>query len=441
MLRVVICLVATLAATSVGARDLTLSQAAEQMAASDLSFDIIRREGDIAEELVRQAFGQRLPRVALTVDYVETEQEITNNDNTAFVSGKTRYPVTRVTLALNQPIYDRVGWSALPLAEAEGRVQQARAELATSRLLGELVAAFLDVGGTELGVERERSLVAAREQLEDALRTRVDEGAVSSDVLARAQSDTFAAQTDLMEAEMDLSDALFELARLTDTDVTGVQVSVTDLGVAQLQQFTGVFSRERLLELSPEVQVAKAELDVAERRIAQARHAFQPTAQLTLQYQYEDTEGSLFGGGSTVSSFEAGIGAKWTIYEGGIRASRVREVAARRDIAALQLKQAEEIAVSRYNALVAGLERTLGAVSAAQSEVQASDRRLSLVIRSEAEGRATAEDVLEARLRRDRSAIEAQQARLRAVAMQARLYELYGALDIGILSRELSGGA
>jgi outer membrane protein TolC len=191
--------------------------------------------------------------------------------------------------------------------------------------------------------------------------------------------------------------------------------------------------------MSPAIQVARAELDVTERQARVARAAYQPTANLALEFEYEQTEGSLFGGGSTVQSTELGLNVDWSIYEGGVRRSRVREADARVEIANLRLQQITELTERRYDALTAALERSLGSVNAIGAEQAAAGRRLEAAIEQEGAGRIGPQAALEARLRRDSLALQGQIARLRVVQLQAELLALFGALDVDALSQEFRG--
>ncbi len=419
-------------------QQVTLAEASQLMQSTELQFEILDLEADIAAEVIRQARGERLPRVRLSLQYIQTMQEIVNQDNTTFQEGQATYPTTRMTLTIAQPIYDPVRFRALPLARAEEAVVAAQAEAARMELSSLLVASFLDVARAQLEIQQARAIVRARTQLERDLGQLVAAGRADADRQLRAQGDVFAARADLAEAELGLTEALFELHRFTGPDVDGVRYS-RGVGVAELRSFVQTFTPERLDELNPNIQIALAQVDLAERQLHRIRGAYQPTANLTVESEYEQTEGSLFGGGSTVQSTDIGLELSWSIYEGGVRRSQVREAERRLEIANLRLEQARELAVRRYRALVTALERSLEVVgSTSQDQRVAAERVRAAEERVEA-GRGTLEELLEAELRRDTMALRAQAARIRAVQLQAELYALFGALDLETLSRDFAG--
>ncbi len=430
------------AATSVPAagfaQDVTLAEAAALMQGNELQYEILDLEEAVASEVTVQARGERRPRVRLTFSYIQTQQNIVNQDNTAFQEGTSQYPTMNVTLAATQPVYDPVRFRALPLALAEEELIALQADEARIELANLLVSAFLNVARAELRIGQARAVLGARTQLERDLGLLVSAGRADADRQLRAQGDIFASRADLADAELNLAEALFELHRFTGTEVEGVNFR-SGVGVANLRTFQQEFSVDRLDKLNPGIQIARAQLDVAEARLHRIRGAFNPTAQFTLEFEDERTEGSLFGGGSNVQSTELALELNWSVYEGGVRRSQVREAEHQVEIARLRVEQAQELAQRRYQALIRALEQALAVANAnAQDRRVAAERAQNVQEQLDA-GVGTLEQLLEAELRRDTLALRSQSARLRALGYQAELYALFGALDIETLSQDFSG--
>lgn len=426
-------------AVPAAAQTVTLAEAYDRMFSRDVQYQILDLEQDVADEVVRQARGQRLPRVGLSITYIYTQQDIISQDNETFEEGSSVYPTANISFRVSQPLYDPVAWRALPVARAENALIGARAEVARNELSTLLVGAYLDVARAQIALEQARVMIRARTQLERDIALQVDAGRVDADLLLRAQGDLFEARAMQAEREFDLTNALFELYRFTGPDVTGVSYAGGAIGLPNFDALVGTFSAERLAEMAPAIQVARAELDVAERQLHATRAAFQPTANLTLELEYEQTEGSLFGGGSEVATAELGVGMDWQIYEGGIRRSRVREAEARVEIARLRLDQVTDLSQRRYDALTAAIDSALRAAGALGQEQASAQRRLAAAQEQEQAGRIGPEAALEARLRGDTLALQTQIARLRVVQLQAELLALFGALDIDALSRDFRG--
>jgi outer membrane protein len=422
----------------VSAQSVSLAEAARLMAVNETQYRILDLEGAVAQELVRQALGERLPRVRLSVNYVQTQQDIISQDNKTFQLGQSSYPTTTISIALTQPLYDAPRFRALPLAKAEAELVGLQAEAARSELASLLVRSYLGVARAELRQAQARVVLRARTQLNRDMTEMVAAGRMDQGRQLQAQGDVFAAQADLAEADLDLAEALFELRRFTGTDVTGVAAD-GDFGVSEANALRATFSTQRLADMNPAVQVARAESAVAERRLAQVRGAFHPTANLSAQFEREDTQGSLFGGGSVVESLDVGVELGWTLYEGGVRRSQVREFGGRLEIAQLREGQALDMAQRRYDALISALGSSLQVVAATGRDRAAAARRVSDARAEVAAGRVTSDRVLDAELRRDVAALQARSARLRAVEIQSQIMALFGALDIETLSSEFSG--
>ena len=421
------------------AQTVTLAEAYSLMLDNEVQYEILDLEQTVSEELVRQARGERLPRVGLNIEYIQTQQEIVSQDNDTFQEGSSEYPTTRVTFSVRQPLYDPVRWRSLPLARAEAELVTAQAAVAEMDLASRLTGAYLDVARAQIAMEQARILIRARTQLERNLSLQVEAGRIDADALLRAQSDTFEARATEAERELELTSALFDLYRYTGPGIEAVAFGGADVGIAGYNQFLSTFSADRLRDLSPAIQVAQAEIAVAERSLERVRGAFQPTANVTLESQLEQTEGSLFGGGSEVQSTELGLNLEWSIYEGGVRRSQVREAEARVEIANLRLQQVTTLANARYEALTASLQAAQATVSAIASEQGAAQRRLAAAVEQEDAGVTEAGAALEARLRRDTLSLQGQIARLRVIQIQTDILALFGALDIDTLSQDFRG--
>jgi outer membrane protein TolC len=418
---------------------LTLDEAYNQMVSSEVELQILGIEADIATELVRQARGQRYPRVSLSIKFAEVQQQILSSDNTTFETADSSYPTTTVSLSVVQPIFDQVRWRAMTVAQAEQELTGARAEVARNELANDLVRKYLDVAIAQFGVDRAQTLVRARTQLERALELQIEAGRGDPISLTRAMGDTFSARSDLAASEMDLSDALFGLYRYTGPGFTGVNVGSSGLAAVGANNLEQTFSAERLVEMSPEIQVARAEVIVAEKQREQARAGFRPTANLTLDFTQDQTEGSLFGGGSDIQSTEIGVGVDWLIYEGGVRRSRMREIDSRIELAQLRVGQYEELAMRQFASLTAAISQSNQRAGAIGQQLRLAEQALTDAQAQQEAGRVRVEVTMEQQLRRDMLRIEAQAARVRTLQLQTDVFALFGALDTNTLSGQIGG--
>lgn len=429
----------SMAGDGLAAQTVTLAEAVTLAETGDVTREILGLEGQIAAEGVTQAKGQRRPRVGLKLEYVQTQQTIISQDNETFQEGKSVYPVATVTLTVTQPLYDAVRFRELPLARAEEELAAARAEAQLTDVNRQLVAAFIGVAEAQNRVREAALILSVRKEFAADVATMVDSGRSDLDQQMRAESDVFAAEASLVEAEAGMSEALFDLQRFTGVQVGGVW----DRGAFSLtdpRSLGNTFSLARLEDMNPDIQIAKAELVVAERQLRQVRGQFQPTAELKLEGEYTQSRGSLFGGGSTVGSVDLGLEVNWSIYEGGVRRSKMRVAQRQVEIAQLRIEQARRMAEARFLALTEALEKAREMIITVGLEQVVSNERAVAAENSLAGGKGRREALLEAGLRRDIASITGRTARMRAAQIQAEIYALFGALDTDALSRDFSGG-
>lgn len=428
-----------LLAQQTGQRQVTLAEAVALTEATDVTRDIIGLEQQIAAEGVIQAQGERRPRVSLKLDYTQTQQDILNQDNKTFQQGRSNYPVATVTLTVTQPLYDAVRFRQLPLAQAQQALAAARAEAELIDINRSLIAAFLQVAQAQNRVREAQRVFQVRTQFSRDIADMVTSGRANADQALRSESDVFAAGTSVADAQAGLAEALFELHRFTGIEVGGVR-GEGGFSLADPRSMAGTFTLDNLESMNPGIQIAKAELAVAERQLAEVQARFRPTANLKLESEYSQSRGSLFGGGSTVASVDLGLEVQWSIYEGGTRRSQLRAAQHQVEIAKLRIDQAREQARGRYVALMDALDQARRVVGTVAQEQRISAQRVAGAEESLAAGTGSMEAVLETGLRRDVAAIAGTGARMRAAQIQAEIFALFGALDTAALSRDFAGG-
>lgn len=427
------------AGQGVGTQQVTLAEAVELAGVTDITKQVTDLEKLIAAEGVMQARGERRPRVSLTIDYTQTQQNIISQDNATFQKGQSRYPVSTVTLTVTQPLYDAERFRQLPMARAEEALAAAKAEADLIDRDRRLLAAYIGVAQAQNRVRQAQQVYQVRTQFSRDVAQMVDSGRADIDQQMRAEGDVFSAATGVADAQAALSEALFELQQFTGIAVGGVQGDGT-FSIADPRSIASTFTLENLETMNPAIQIAQAELAVAERQLAVVQARFRPTANLKLEGEYSESRGSLFGGGSTVSSVDVGVELKWSVYEGGVRRSQMRAAQAQVEIAKLRVQQAREMAKARFVALNGALEKARAVAGTTAQEQRVSAERATGAQESLDAGAGSMETVLEAGLRRDLASLAGAAARMRTAQIQAELFALFGALDIGALSRDFAGG-
>lgn len=416
-----------------------LLQAYNRMVESGLEFGMIDADLEASAELVKQAKGQRLPKIEIALQYDQIQQQVISSDNTAYATGKSQYPKISMNFTVRQPLYDAVRFRQLPLAKAQDAVRRADAEVARNRAVRDMIVAYFGVAQAQLGVDRAKLISKGRSDYEVSISEDIDAGRRESDALLRAQSDTLSAQSDEMDAEIGMVEALAELQRYAGLDVTGVAVNGSKVGLVDLSSLKREMTEANLLSMSPDVQSARASFEVSKRQKLSAKGAMQPSVDLVLDMERQVTEGSLFGGGSETQTITGGVLLTVPIYEGGIKKSRVREAEAGIKSAELKMRLSEKAVKARYKALMNAAQVTAKRNGVLAKQMRLTETSVQVAREQLVSGRASEGVVLEQTLRRDVLRMDMQATRMQQMRVQAELYALFGALDMKTISKQAGG--
>ncbi|MFC3311262.1 TolC family protein [Falsigemmobacter intermedius] len=350
-------------------------------------------ERDVAAEVSRQARGALRPRVALNFEINTIDQNVMASDNESYGEARSRYGTTTMELTIRQPIYDAARWRQMGVADAQRELTRVKAEQARNDLIAQMTDSFLDVAQAQFLVRRSGSVIRTRQAFVAMLEASREAGRADLSTLLRAEGDILSAEGDLSEAEMERTQALFSSARFVGGEVTAVALTDNRFGMIGSEDLRRSLTRERLFDISPQMQIARAELALAQRLHHRSKAGYLPTVNLTAEVGVDETDGTLFGGGSKIRNGKVGVGIEVPLYQGGVLARHASAAAE-----ALRTVRAEEEA-----------------------------------------GRVSADVVLERELNVETIDIEMQVARLQQLRLQLRLLGLFGALDVNALSRQLNG--
>ena len=421
------------------AQVITLAEAYKRMMAGEIEFQVLNLERDIAKELAEQARGELRPRIGLNFKVNHIDQNIISSDNKQYDEGQSSYGTRSVALTLTQPLYDPVAWRNLDVSQAQTKLTHAKAEEARNQLVGEMVDAFLDVAHAQFALQRAKHVVGARRDFVEMLNAQVEAGRADLSAVLRAEGEILSAEGDVSSAEMQLTEALFGFARYAGGDVSGVSLSNNNFGYVGSAALRKALTRNSLLQMNPQMQIALAEVDIAKKVLHRTAGGYLPKANVEAEVGIDDTDGSLFGGGSRVRTNKIGLSVDVPFYQGGQQASRMREQKLRLQIAERRLELTRRMVLRQYDALIAAERRAAERAGVLSRQANAANEALVTVRAEQGAGRVGADSVLERKLNADVIALERQAARLQQLRLQMQLYRLFGALDVEALSRQLNG--
>lgn len=425
--------------TAALADSITLEQAGERMMAYAKQFRMLELDRQAAEERANRAYNERFPRVQLSLGYVQTEQNIISQDNDTFTEGTSQYPTTTNTFSIVQPLYNAEKFRQYPLAVAEQQVVALRQELEINQLWADLLRRFLTVAEAQNQREQQALLIDARKSLLVDAETLQFAGRIEETQVLGLKSELLSAESQALIAENQASEALDRLMELVGPGVNSVRVSVASDRLVSPARLTSVLPRDQLLTVNPSVQLAEAEVVVAQRQAKLVNAAYYPKITARIQTEQEITEGSLFGGGSEVESTDFGVDITWLLYEGGTVDARSREADQKMLLAEARRDDVAAAVERRYESLINALRRQAQILDALQAELLLAENRVGASLLQVESGRAGLGVTQELELKRDALRVRIEQQALAYVKTQVELYALFGALDINRLSQVLRG--
>lgn len=277
------------------------------------------------DERYYQARSALLPQVNLNASRSDITQNIVSSDNEVFGSGTTSYPTTVYGISIEQSLYDYSRWAAFGQAKQE--IQQAASELEAARQdlflrVAEryFAALALHENLSFLRAEKEQvgtNLAQVRARHEDGLAREID--------LLDAEARFLQVEARELDVENRLRDALNALEEVTGVFPNSLRLVNDDLQLQRPQPDSPEAWTELALQRNPRLQAASIAVDVAMQSVKVRRGGHFPTLDLSLNHETDNTEGSLFGGGSEVETQTIRFGLNIPVYSGGMVSSQVRE--------------------------------------------------------------------------------------------------------------------
>src|SRR5690554_614934 len=277
------------------------------------------------DERYYQARSALLPQVSLSASRSEISQDIVSSDNEVFDSGSTSYPTTVYGVSIAQSLYDYSRWSAFSQAKTE--IQQAASELEAARQ--DLFLRVAERYFTALSLHENLSFLLAEKQQVgtnlEQVRARYEDGLAREIDLLDAEARYLQVEARELDVENRLRDALNALEEVTGVLPSRLRLVDDDLQLQRPEPDSAEAWTELALQRNPRLQASSLAVDVATQSVKVRRGGHYPTLDLSLNYDNDDTEGSLFGGGSQVETQTIRPGLHVPVYSGGMVSSQVRE--------------------------------------------------------------------------------------------------------------------
>ncbi len=359
-----------------GAAAESLIQVYQQAAENDPLAKTTEFKQLIAEEQQRQAFSEFLPKVSGVASYSGISQNIISSENSVYDSGKADYGAQDFTLTLDQPIFNfanHVGWKQSKINSLKAKLevvvssQDLIIRVAEKYLLALAAKDYLD------SVQAEQAAVKQHYEL---AKERLDMGLIPITDLHDAKARLAATEAQISYARYKFEDALQSLNEMTGGDIQGLSGLAEDVKFQNPQPDDVHSWLQGALDQNPAVEVQQKAVEIAQLSIRRTKAKHWPVLNLVGAYERGKNDGSLYGGGSDVESYEAKLQLTVPIYQGGAVSSQVRGARQELAIARQELNHLNRSVQRQTKAAFLGVTSALHRIGALNESVIANQLAL-----------------------------------------------------------------
>ncbi len=304
---------------------------------NDPTTNAARSEYEAILQTVPEARGLYLPNVRFTADFTETEQTINSSDNQVFGSGTSSFPTDVLSLSLSQPIFRYEYIMRMRQARAGVLEAGVRTVAAEQDLILQSAIRYLELLAAKDNLEYSQAQQDANKLQLDQIVRRKEVGFANSTEVYESRARFEFSRSVVAEASSHLEDQLDALAELIgerpeDISPLSDRIPHPPPDPNDVDQWIA-----KAIDGNLSLQARLHGLEVSSYEIRRQRAGAFPTLDLFINGEQRTTEGSLFGGGSDVSTTDILLRLEVPIFQGG-------QVRARRKGASYRYEQAQHFA-------------------------------------------------------------------------------------------------
>ena len=421
----ILLIVATMSQSAQAANLLETFRAAQ---ANDPVFAAARATLQAGQEKLPQGRSLLLPSVSLSANSTFNDQNVRYLGPTAFPAGNQRYNSNGYSVNLTQPLFRLQNWTAYTEAELQVAQVEAQFKLAEQDLILRVAQAYFDVLIAQDSVQLAGAQkTAITEQLEQAKRNfEVGSATITDTHEAQARYDLtlaqeIAAQNDLEIKRRALQQLINEMPK--DIRNLGKEFKLESPQPADREQWVNDAQLN-----NPQLAIAKAAAEIAEKEVTRNRGGHLPTVDLVASYAKSNANGGNFGVGSEVTGKSVGVQLNMPLYQGGAVNSRAREAEANRERAKEELENARRTVATQTRQAYLGVVSGIAQVKALQQALTSSESVLEASKLGQEVGVRTNLDVLNAQQQLYATRRDLYQAEYSYLVSQLRMKAAVGSL-------------
>ena len=267
----------------------------------------------------RQAVARLLPTFSASAGYTYTHQDIISSDNTVYGSGETDFGTTTYGLNLTQPIFHWDLFVGLRQSKADNLRAEAENVLARQELVVRVADLYLQALAAQDQVDFSKAEQAAVAKHLELAQGRFEMGLVPITDLHDAKARMATTRAKTIEAENLFDDALQALHEVAGKPVAGLEPLRESIALVSPEPVDAATWIRGALQQNPAIELQKQAVEVAQLEVKRQRSGHYPVLDLVGSFNNENTDGTLYGGGSEVEEMKIGVQLSVPIFEGGDR--------------------------------------------------------------------------------------------------------------------------
>ncbi|MDD2720624.1 MAG: TolC family outer membrane protein [Gallionella sp.] len=402
---------------------------------SDAQFAAARAAQQAGQEKLPQGRSLLMPSVNLSANSTFNDQNTQYKGVFPFPGGTHRFNTHGYGVTLVQPLFRQQNWVAYSEAELQVAQTDAQFRIAEQDLVLRVAQAYFDVLIAQDSVQlAEAQKSAINEQLAQAKRNfEVGSATITDTHEAQARYDLTSAQEIAAQNNLEIKRrALQQLinAQPQALRALGKQFKLEAPQPADMEKWVD----EAQLN-SPQLAIAQAAAQLAEKEVDRNRGGHYPTLDLVANYSKNFSNGGSFGVGSDTTSKSVGVQLNVPIFQGGAINSKWREAEANNERAKQELENARRSVALQTRQAYLGVVSGIAQVKALQQALTSSESLLEASKLGQEVGVRTNLDVLNAQQQLYSTRRDLYQAEYNYLLSHLRLKSAVGALNEAELTK------
>ncbi len=429
-------LLVTLLGASGWAQAADLMETFRAAQANDPVFSAARAARQAGIEKLPQGRSTLMPSVNLSANSTFNDQTTLYQAGSPFAgaSGNRRYNSNGYGVNLVQPLFRQQNWLAYTESELQAMQAEAQFRIAEQDLVLRVAQAYFDVLIAQDSVQLAGAQkTAISEQLEQAKRNfEVGSATITDTLEAQSRSDLTGAQQIAVQNDLEIKRrALQQLidAMPQDLKPLGKDFKLEAPQPADMEKWVDDAQLN-----NPQLAVAKAAAELAEKEVARNRGGHYPTLDLVANYSKSYANGGTFGATDSTNK-SVGVQFNLPLFQGGAVNSRWREAEANRERGKQELENARRSVATQTRQAYLGVASGIAQVQALQQALASSENVLEASKLGQEVGVRTNLDVLNAQQQLFATRRDLYQSQYNYLVSQLRLKAAVGALGEEELSK------